>query len=217
MKNLPIRVKSGTADASEEHVVQQKLRIFAVEHTIREYSVYLSGPIEEPPHYEELCHLLRTAQEHDKIYIHINTAGGSVSSGLAIIEAIRDSNAEVITILDPEGYSMGALIFLAGHKMALTRHSRMMIHNYSSGMVGKGNEQVAEIQSSFNWFEGILTDLCYPFLSKAEIKAVMDGRDIWLSAPEILARLQNAAQKNGSRTKSRNRALKKAADEGLTE
>lgn len=181
--------------AEDGQVIQPRVRIFAVEHVIREYSVYLSGPIEEPPHYEELCHLLRTAQEHDKINIHINTVGGSVSSGLAIIEAIRESNAEVTTILDPEGYSMGSLIFLAGHKLAVSRHSRMMIHNYSSGMVGKGNEQVAEIQSSFNWFEGILSDLCYPFLSKGEIKAVMEGRDIWLSAPEILARLQAMAKK----------------------
>lgn len=170
-------------------------RVFAEPQTSTLYSVYMSTGVGAPQAYDDLCHLLRTLPPQDKVRLYLNTTGGSMAAGLAIIEAMRASQAHITTILNPEAYSMGALLFLAGDDFEVPPNGRLMFHNYSSGMVGKGNEQVAEVQSSIRWFEQVMYDVCYPFLSKAEIKAVLQGRDFWLDAADITKRFEEIIRK----------------------
>ena len=164
-------------------------RVFATEKVIRAYEIYLSHPVVAPHAYDDLCQILRATKAEDTVRIFVNSPGGDVAAGLALIQAMREAPATVTTVLATEGLSMGALIFLAGDKKVVTPSSMLMIHNYSSGLVGKGNEQIAQVNALNAWIEGSLKDICSPFLSKAEIKAVMQGQDIWLSSEAIKKRL----------------------------
>lgn len=157
---------------------------------VRQVHYYISGPIEEPDLYVEMIHQIRSATQNEMIHIHLNTPGGIVSTGVQIINAIQNTDAMVVTHLEGEVCSMGSLIFLAGHQMIAYQHSMLMFHNYSGAVSGKGHEQIAALDASMKWFQSIQDSICYPFLTKAELKRIKDGQDLWLLHDEVAARLE---------------------------
>ncbi|GBG14436.1 ATP-dependent Clp protease, protease subunit [Novimethylophilus kurashikiensis] len=177
------------ADLDIGKAYPEPYRIFSTEHVVRDLDIYLSHEIVEPSAYDELCHTLRTATESDDIRLFINTVGGSVASGLALIQAMQESEATITTILNPEAYSMGALLYVAGDKHVISSKGILMFHNYSGGMYGKGNEQAAEIAAVSPWFEQIMREVCVPFLTDDEVTSVLKGGDLWLRQHEIIPRL----------------------------
>lgn len=171
-------------------------QVFATPATGQEYSIYLSSAVQAPAAYDVLCHQLRSLGENDKVKLYLNTPGGALISGLALIQAMRDSKATITTILNPQAFSMGALIFLCGDECLAPPNSLLMFHHYSGGgSSGKGNEQAAELKAVNAWFEEAMHDTCDPFLTKEEVQAVLQGKDLWLRGREInkrLARLKKA-------------------------
>jgi ATP-dependent protease ClpP protease subunit len=164
-------------------------QVFTKSRVSNEYSIYLSNPVIEPDVYDEVCHLLRSVSEHDEVKLYLNTPGGALISGMAIIQAMRDSKATITTILNPQAFSMGALMFLAGDQKIAPPNSILMFHNYSGGMSGKGNEQVAELSAINSWFEEAMHNICAPFLTKKELRDVLQGKDLWMGGAEINRRL----------------------------
>lgn len=156
---------------------------------IREYHVYISEDIEDPIEYVDLLTALRRADVNDTFYIYLNTPGGRLDTGLQLINAMHSSRARVVTVLDPQAYSMGALLFLSGKELIVPENSMLMFHNYSGGTRGKGNEQLAEVQAASRSFEKVMKKICQPFLSADEIRNILNGQDLWLDSDDILARL----------------------------
>lgn len=165
------------------------LQVFTTSKVSNEYSIYLSNAVVEPSAYDEVCHLLRQVGENDQVKLYLNTPGGALISGLALIQAMRDSKATITTILNPQAFSMGALIFLAGDQKVAPPNSLLMFHHYSGGLSGKGNEQVLELSATNAWFEEAMHNTCAPFLTKKEIRDVLQGKDLWLGSAEINKRL----------------------------
>ena len=165
---------------------------------VRQVSYYLCGEILEPQYYTELFYTLRTARDSDLVYLHLNSSGGDFNTGLQIINNIAASSARVITILEARAYSMAALIFLAGDQLIVHDNCQLMFHIYSGYFAGKGNEQQAEVIAVGNWFAKVMTRICQPFLSPAEIERILAGSDVWMDSDEItrrLARMQRAQEK----------------------
>jgi ATP-dependent Clp protease protease subunit len=135
-----------------------------------------------------VAQLLFLAHEDPKkdIKLYINSPGGSVYDGLAIIDTMNFIEPDVQTIGIGLQASMGAMLLSCGAKgkrYALP-NSRIMIHQPSSGTEGKITDQEIALK------EGI-------FLKKrlAEIFAKNTGKDIatvekdmdrdnWMSAEE---------------------------------
>ena len=119
------------------------------------------------------------------IDMYINSPGGSVYSGLAIYDTMQTIKCDVSTICVGFAASMGALLLTggaAGKRYALP-HSRMMIHQVSSGFRGtaldidiqarevlKTNEQLAGIIQSHTGqdFERIKRDISRDYFMSAE-------------------------------------------------
>lgn len=75
-----------------------------------------------------------------EITLYINSPGGEVVSGLAVYDYIQLMQAPVRTVCIGTAASMGAILFLAGHKREMLAHTRLMIHDpaYGGGdMAGK--------------------------------------------------------------------------------
>lgn len=157
---------------------------------LRQVSYYLCSEIVEPMAYTELFHTLRTATEHDVIFLHINSPGGNFDAGLQIINNMRASPAHVITVLEARAYSMAAMIFLAGDELIVHDNCELMLHNYSGSLIGKGNEQYAQVIATEKWFHKVMQRSCHPFLSKSEIEQILAGQDIWMDSDEITRRLK---------------------------
>jgi len=149
------------------------------------YDIYLQDAIESPAIYNEVCHVLSTSTKKDKINLHINTPGGYLDTAFRLVEAIDDCKAETTAILTGTVASAGTLIALRCDKLKTPSHLQFMIHNYSGGTSGKGNEIIehvtfsnAEITRSFN-------TVYLGFLSKKEIKRVIAGTDMWMDAKDV--------------------------------
>jgi len=169
-------------------------RRYETQGVIRQISFYLSGEIGAPIHYTDLLYTLRSTSESDIIFLHLNTQGGNFDTGLQIINNIAASPAHVITILEARAYSMGALIFLAGDELIVHDTCQLMFHNYSSALIGKGNEQQAQVMASGKWFEKVMRHVCMPFLSAEELERIFRGEDIWLDTDDIRRRLHRIQQ-----------------------
>ncbi|MGB0890306.1 MAG: ATP-dependent Clp endopeptidase proteolytic subunit ClpP [Solirubrobacterales bacterium] len=91
----------------------------------------------------QLIHL--EADDPDKdISLYINSPGGSVYAGMAIYDTMQYIKPDVQTICAGVAMSMGAMLLSGGTKgkrMAL-RHSKILIHQVSSGFQG----QAADIE-----------------------------------------------------------------------
>lgn len=75
--------------------------------------------------------------KREPIILDINSLGGLVYDGLALIATIEQSKTPVITKVNGYAFSMGVLIFLAGHERLISRHASLMYHQVSSEVFGK--------------------------------------------------------------------------------
>lgn len=66
------------------------------------------------------------------ILLYVNTNGGSVPDGYALIDAITTSKTPVYTINQGYCYSMGFLIFISGHQRYSMPNATFLMHDGSS-------------------------------------------------------------------------------------
>lgn len=74
--------------------------------------------------------------EADKIRVRINSPGGDVFEGVAILNALRAHPAHVTTIVDGLAASAASFIAMAGDEIVMARNAEMMIHDPSGLCVG---------------------------------------------------------------------------------
>ena len=67
----------------------------------------------------------------------INSEGGNCYDGLALYDALRQSDYEIVTIGTGIVASMALIIFLAGDQRLVTENTRLMNHQMSTGVEGK--------------------------------------------------------------------------------
>ncbi len=158
------------------------------------YHYYISDLIEEHAPFYELLNTLKTAEAHDRIIIYLNCPGGALYVAIQIVNAIQTSQATVITCLDGQVCSAATLIFLVGHEYIVNKHGSFMIHNYSEGVFGKGNEIISRVKHATDWFEKLTYDIYGNFLTSEEIEGVLQGKDLWLDSDAVLERLQKKEQ-----------------------
>lgn len=169
-------------------------RYFENTNTAKTHHFYLTQALGSPEEYVDMIHQLKTCGVNDIAYIYLNTPGGYVTTGIQIINAMRNCPAKVVTVLESEAHSMGTFIFLAGDEFVVHDNCRMMFHNFSSGMYGKGNELGQQLESTLQWFNDLANDYYIPFLSVEEVARIMKGEDLWICSADIRTRLIKMAE-----------------------
>lgn len=150
--------------------------------------VYLTGAIDEPFNYNEMCYLLTTADENTTVDLYLNTPGGIIDSAFMIANAIQTSKAKVTAHLSGTVASAGTLITMACDDVVLTPHLSFMIHNYSGGMAGKGHEMKARQKFTDDHLNEAFKSFYTGFLSDEEMDKVIEGTDLWMSTKEVQTR-----------------------------
>lgn len=156
------------------------------------YHFYIVDELEEVEPYLDLLHILATAEQHDTIYIHLNSGGGRLDVAIQIINAIKSSSAMVITVLTGSACSAASLIFLAGHKYIINPLSTFMIHNYSTISHGKGGELASSVKYNQTFFKKLFKSIYGGFLTEDEIENVVNDKDIWMDSDQVIARLKKS-------------------------
>lgn len=162
---------------------------FEQAYTASHVHFYLSKEIGDPADYIDMIHRINTASSADVIFIHLNTPGGQLDTGVQLINAMQNSQAKIVTVLESMAYSLGTLIFLAGDEMVVNDHCLIMFHNFKGGVVGKGNELTSQLEATVKWFSALAKKIYIPFMSEEEFARITRGEDLWMQSPEIRKRL----------------------------
>jgi ATP-dependent Clp protease protease subunit len=109
---------------------------------LRENIIFLGTPLEDVVANLVIAQMLFLAAEDPQrdISLYINTPGGSISAGLAILDTMRFVEPDIVTICVGQAASMGAVLLAAGTKgkRYSLPHSRILIHQPSmSGLAGQ--------------------------------------------------------------------------------
>ena len=152
--------------------------------------VYLNTGIDEPSYYSEICYILSTLTEDETVYFHINTPGGILDSAFQLVDAIKGCRATTVAKLTGTVASAGTIIALSCDKLIVAEHTSFMIHNYSAGAYGKGNELKARQEHIDKSTNDAFKEFYSGFLTDKEVKEVINGKDIWLTADEVRMRWQ---------------------------
>lgn len=159
------------------------------------YDVYLNNTISYPEYYTELVDILGNLESYNTVTLHINNGGGSIDSAFMIIDAIQNCDAEVSAKVSGTVASAATVITLACDELITSRFLSFMIHNYSTGMQGKGHELKAYQNFTDRELNRAFKEIYNGFLSAAEMDEVIEGRDIWLNEDEVQDRWFNIKDK----------------------
>jgi ATP-dependent protease ClpP protease subunit len=158
------------------------------------HEFYISGVIESPDCYIDMFDIIRHSNRADIVKIYVNSVGGDLFTAIQFLRVLSETEASVVVSIEGACMSAATLLFLSADTVEITPHSSIMIHNYSSGMFGKGNEMHYQIQHERKWSENLFKEVYADFLSPEEIHSVVEGRDIWLDSENVLERMQRRAE-----------------------
>ena len=122
------------------------------------------------------------------ITMHIDSPGGSVKSGLSMVDVMQYISCDIRTVNTGMAASMGSVLLGAGTKgkRSSLRFSKTMLHQTSGG--AGGNIQDARI-NFMEWekVNKILFELLAEFCGKTSEQVTEDAqRDFWLTADEAV-------------------------------
>ena len=127
--------------------------------------------------------------DNNDITMHIDSPGGSVKSGLSIVDVMDYVTSDIRTINTGMAASMGSVLLGAGTKgkRGSLRFSQTMLHQ-SSGGAG-GNIQDARITfQEWEKVNNILFELLGEYCGKTAEQVKNDAtRDLWLNAEDALS------------------------------
>lgn len=152
--------------------------------------IWLAGPVNDRMSTVVQAQLMFMDNVETKdITLHVDTPGGSVKSGLSIVDVMDYISSDCATIGTGMAASMGSILLGAGTKgkRHILKHSKVMLHQVSTGASGN----IQDIRRSIAEGEKYNTEL-FNMLGKytnKDPKQVMEdaNRDLWLTSDEAIA------------------------------
>ncbi len=159
---------------------------------LKDRIIFLGGPVGDEMANLIVAQLLFLANEDDKsdIHLYVNSPGGSVSSGLGIIDTLKFIKPDVCTYIIGQAASMGSVIAASGTKgkrFALP-NARNLMHQPLIGGVMEGQATDLEIEAR----EMLrIRDRLYQIYSDAtgqKVEKILEDcdRNKWLDEKEML-------------------------------
>jgi ATP-dependent Clp protease protease subunit len=152
--------------------------------------IWCAGPVNDRMSVVVQAQLLFLSQQDPKktITMHVDSPGGSVKSGLSMVDVMNYIPNPIQTINTGMAASMGSVLLGAGTKgmRSSLRFSKTMLHQSSGGAMG--NIQDARItMKEWEKTNEILFELLGEYCGKTAKQVAKDAeRDLWLSADEAL-------------------------------
>lgn len=123
----------------------------------------------------------------DQITVRLNSPGGEVYDGIAILNALIGHPAAVTVKVDGLAASIASVIAMAGDKVIMGSHSEMMIHEASTFAMGNA----ADIREVADMLDRVSDNISQVYAERAggkpgDWRALMLA-ETWLSADEAVA------------------------------
>jgi len=159
---------------------------------LKDRIVFLTGPVMDDSANLIVAQLLFLANEDPKsdIHLYINSPGGSVTSGMAMVDTMRYVQPDICTYIIGQAASMGSILACAGTKgkRYSLKNSRNLMHQplISGVMEGQATDLEIEAKEMLR-----LRDRIYDIYSETTgqtVEKITDDcdRNKWLDESEML-------------------------------
>ena len=153
--------------------------------------IWITGPIDAETARETVVALEYLDRVGSgEITVTINSPGGSVSDGLAILDAMRRCRCDIVTVATGMAASMGAFLAACGGtpgKRFVTPHCEVMIHQPLGGIQGQATEIELAAQHILKIKRMLNTELAHATGKTVEEIARDTDRDNFMDADEAVA------------------------------
>ena len=155
---------------------------------LNERIIFLGGAIDDNVAnlvIAQLLYLEHTDSKKD-IYLYINSPGGSVTAGLAIIDTMNFIKSDVSTICVGIAASMGALILSSGKKgkRYSLPNSEVMIHQVMGGTEGQASDIAINAKHILRTKDTLNKILAQNTNKKIDQVEKDSDRDYWMTSDE---------------------------------
>lgn len=122
---------------------------------LKERIVMLNGGVDEASCNSIMAQMLFLESENPEaeILFYINSPGGSVTDGMAVIDTMNFIQCDVRTIVAGQACSMGSLLASSGTKgkRMMLKHSTHMIHQVLAGYKGQASDIEIHTNETLRW------------------------------------------------------------------
>lgn len=128
-----------------------------------------------------------TSSNSERFVVNINSPGGSAAGGLAIYNALRNSDTPVEVNILGLAASAASIIAMAGDEIRIAKSAMLMIHNASALTIGDKGVHTKEVEV-LGKFDDAMARVYTRRTGRAEeeIKGLMDA-ETWLDGEEAVA------------------------------
>jgi ATP-dependent Clp protease protease subunit len=152
--------------------------------------LWVAGPVNDAMSTVVQAQLMFLDNLENKIVtMHIDSPGGSVKSGLSMVDVMNYISSPISTINTGMAASMGSILLGAGTKgmRYSLPNSRVMLHQVSSGASGHVEDIKISLGEAIK-YNHKLFEMLGDYCGKSKEQVLADcNRDNWLNAEEALA------------------------------
>lgn len=165
---------------------REAMDVLSLEYADR--NIYLIGDINDASSTEVIAQLRQLDKTNGDITLWINSPGGSVSAGLAIMDCIDLCKNDVSTVSTGLAASMGAFLLSCGTpgKRHITKNCDVMIHQPLGGAQGQASDIELVAKHILRTKQRLNTILSKNTGKDIETISRDTDRDNWLSAEEAV-------------------------------
>lgn len=174
----------GSADDSKVSVENNKIYFYSG--VTRQDNLMLNKLLHSTGNKMASIKELYQLEESPKVYLHINSYGGSVFAGFGSVDYIRNCSAPVVSVIDGCAASAATIMSVTAHERYMNEHAFMLIHQLSSGMWGKFEAMKDDMKNN----EMLMAKIIgiyeqHTKIPKSKIKDILK-RDLWWDAKTCL-------------------------------
>lgn len=158
--------------------------------TLNNYSVHITNDIKDPEHYTRVFDMLLNCDEADSVTFFIASYGGRLDGLSVLLEGVRLTDATVTAVLLGDCHSAASILALNCHSVIVTDSATMLCHEVVYGAGGKGSDIYSQVTHTKRTSEQLLTTTYQGFLESSDLDALLNGKQIYLTAEEIRERLE---------------------------
>ena len=120
------------------------------------------------------------------IYLHINSYGGSVFAGFSTVDYILNCKVPTVSVIDGCAASAATMISVVANHRQINKHAYMLIHQLSSGMWGKYQDQKDTMENNDTLMKMIISIYeNHTKIPKKELDKLLK-HDLWWDAETCL-------------------------------
>lgn len=123
----------------------------------------------------------------EEIRLHINSPGGEVFEGIAVLNALRSHDARVVAVVDGLAASAASFIACGADEVVMARNSEMMIHDAWGLCVGNAEDMRTLAEDLDRLSDNIASVYAEKAGGKVSDWRAAMSRETWYSAEEAVA------------------------------